>query len=96
MWGRSLSWGDPLQKEVATHSSVLPGKILWTEESGGLQSLQRVRYDLVNKQQQNLPLILNTWQIPSAFTRTECFHYTIWGRLNIQNNTTLLWSCAFL
>ena len=39
-------WEDPLQKEMATHSSVLARKIPWTEEPGGLQSLgsQRIRY----------------------------------------------------
>ena len=34
---RSLDWEDPLEKEMATHSSVLAWRILWTEESGGLQ-----------------------------------------------------------
>ena len=37
---RSLSWEDPLEKEMATHSSTLVWKILWTEEPGGLQSSQ--------------------------------------------------------
>ena len=32
---RSLSWEDPLGKEMATHSSILAWKISWTEESGG-------------------------------------------------------------
>ena len=43
----SLDWEDPLEKEMATHSSILAYKISWTEEPGGLQSLgsQRVRYD---------------------------------------------------
>ena len=36
---RSLGQKDPLEKEMATHSSVLAWKILWTEESGGLQSM---------------------------------------------------------
>ena len=36
---RSLGWEDPLEKEVATHSSILAWKISWTEESGGLQSM---------------------------------------------------------
>ena len=31
-------WGDPLEKEMATHSSILAWEIPWTEESGGLQS----------------------------------------------------------
>ena len=44
---RSLGWEDPLQKEMATHSSALAWKIPWTEEPGRLQSmgLQRVGHD---------------------------------------------------
>ena len=44
---QSLIWGDPLEEEVATHSSVLAWEIPWTEEPGGLQSvgLHRVRHD---------------------------------------------------
>ena len=33
---RSLGWEDPLEKEVATHSSILAWKISWTEEPGGV------------------------------------------------------------
>ena len=42
-----LGWEDPLEKEMATHSSILAWRILWTEELGGLQSigLQRVERD---------------------------------------------------
>ena len=36
---QSLSWEDLLEKEMATHSSVLAWKISWTEETGGLQSM---------------------------------------------------------
>ena len=32
----SLGWEDPLEKEMATHSSILPRKIPWTEEPGGV------------------------------------------------------------
>ena len=44
---RSLGWEDPLEKEMATHSSILAWKISWTEEPGGLQSMgsQRVGHD---------------------------------------------------
>ena len=35
---QSLGWEDPLEKEMATHSSILAWKIQWTEEPGGLQS----------------------------------------------------------
>ena len=46
-WVESLSWEDPLQKGIATHSSILAWKIPWTEEPGSLQSVgsQRVRHD---------------------------------------------------
>ena len=44
---RSLGGDDSLEKGVATHSNILAWKILWTEESGGLQSMgsQRVGHD---------------------------------------------------
>ena len=38
-WVRSLGWEDPLEKEMATHSSILAWRIPWMEESGGLQSM---------------------------------------------------------
>ena len=43
---RSLGWKDPLEKGMTTHCSILAGRILWTEEPGGLQSMgSRVRHD---------------------------------------------------
>ena len=44
---QSLGWEDPLEKEMATHSSILAWRIPWTEEPAGLQSMgsQRVRHD---------------------------------------------------
>ena len=46
-WVRSLGWEDLLEKEMTTHFSILAWRIPWTEEPGGLQSmeLQRVRHD---------------------------------------------------
>ena len=38
-WILSLGWEDPLEKEIAAHSSILAWKIPWTEEPGRLQSL---------------------------------------------------------
>ena len=35
-WVRSLDWEDPLEKGMATHSSILAWRISWTEEPGGL------------------------------------------------------------
>ena len=51
---QSLGWEDPLEKEMATYSSILARKIPWTEEPGRLQSmeLQRVGHNLATKQQQ--------------------------------------------
>ena len=45
---QSLGWEDPLEKEMATHTSILAWKIPWTEDTGRLQSMgsQRVRHDL--------------------------------------------------
>ena len=39
IWVRSLDWEDPLEREMAIHSSILAWKISWTEEPGGLQSM---------------------------------------------------------
>ena len=38
-WVRSLGWEDPLEKKMATHFSILAWRVLWTEESGELQSI---------------------------------------------------------
>ena len=43
IWGtrvQSLGWEDPLEKEMATHSSIVAWRISWTEESGRLQSMR--------------------------------------------------------
>ena len=39
-WVRSLGQEDPLEKGMATHSSILAWRIPWTEESGELQSME--------------------------------------------------------
>ena len=48
---QSLGWEDPLEREMATHSSILAWEIPWTEEPGGLQST-RVKHDLATKHHQ--------------------------------------------
>ena len=47
IWVQSLGQEDPLEEGMATHSSILAWRILWTEEPGGLLSirLQRVGHD---------------------------------------------------
>ena len=44
---QSLDWEDPLEEEMATHSSILAWEIPWTEKAGRLQSIgsQRVEHD---------------------------------------------------
>ena len=46
-WVQSLGWEDPLEKDVATHSSTLAWRIPWMEEPGGPQSTgsQRAEHD---------------------------------------------------
>ena len=40
-WVRSLGWEDALEKGTATHSSILTWRIPWTEEPGGLQTMDQ-------------------------------------------------------
>ena len=44
---RSMGWEDPLEEDMATHSSSHARKVPWTEEPGGLQPMgsQRIRHD---------------------------------------------------
>ena len=48
-WVRSLGQEDPLEKEIATHSSILAWRIPWTEELGGLQSTGRKESDTTER-----------------------------------------------
>ena len=52
----SLGLEDPLEKGMATHFSMLPWEIPWTEEPGKLESMgsQRVRHDIAAKQQMSI------------------------------------------
>ena len=64
MWVRSLGREDTLQQEMATHSSILGWRILWTEESAGLQSmgLQTVGHDWAT----SLTHSCNFWGFPGG------------------------------
>ena len=66
---RSLGWEDPLEEEMATHSSILAWKIPWTEQPSGLQSMgsQRVRLSDLNNNNHSLNTRLqNTYYIPGT------------------------------
>ena len=77
----SLGWEDPLEKEMATHSSILAWRIPWTEEPGGLQSmgLQRVGHDWVtNTFTFTVSLCLTFWRTAIVFsTVTSPFYIPI-------------------
>ena len=46
-WVQSLGQEDPLEKGIATHSSILAWRILWTQEPGGLQSMGSKESDTI-------------------------------------------------
>ena len=58
---QSMGWEDPLEEEMATHSSILAWKIPWTEEPGGLQSMgsQRVRHNWATEHTVDLQCCIN-------------------------------------
>ena len=63
---QSLGWEDPLEEGMTTHSSILPWRILWTEDPGGLESMgmQRVGHNL-NDSAQHSAL---SWSQPGQST----------------------------
>ena len=72
VWVESLGQEDPLEEEMATHSSILAWEIPWTEEPGGLQSMgsQRVGHDLAIKQKQWVTKASLACQIKKNFNVT--------------------------
>ena len=75
IWVRSLHQEDPLEEEMVTYSSILAGKILWTERPGGLQSMetQRVGHNRAHGT-----------HIHMAHTLSLTEKGNLWGRHNIQ------------
>ena len=73
---QSLGWDDPLEKEMATHSSTLAWKNLWTEEPGRLQShgVARVRHDWATSLSLSLDIISTSPELTSFrhFSRAGC------------------------
>ena len=66
----SLSWEDPLEKKMATHSSIFAWGIPWTEEPGGLQSKESQRSDMIawaSKYKDYFPLSLRFFLISKFF-----------------------------
>ena len=46
IWVQSLGWEDPLENEIATHSSILAWEIPWTEEPGGVHGVTKSQTQL--------------------------------------------------
>ena len=69
---RFLGQEDPLEKEMATHSSILAWRIPWTEEPGGLQSIElpRVGHDWVTS-------LIEKYLVPCAFQKYGGKVYTL-------------------
>ena len=66
-WVRSLGWEDPLEKGMATHSSILAWRIPWAEEPGKLQSMGSQESDKIEQ------LSLRRWSFPDFGLKTEKF-----------------------
>ena len=60
-WVRSLGREDPLEKEMATHSSILAWRIPWTEELGGLQSRGRKELDTTERLTFTFTFLIKRW-----------------------------------
>ena len=91
--GGSLGREDPLEEEMATHSSILTWRIPWTEEPGGLQSMGWQRVGMFNPHVQKIPW-RRKWQPTPVFLPGE-FHgqrsllgYSPWGRKESQRTTS--------
>ena len=74
----SLGWEDILEKEMATHSSILAWRIPWTEEPGGLQSmgLQRVGYDWATNTHKGIRGL--PWRFSSRVLQCKRHKFHLW------------------
>ena len=82
---RSLGWEDPMEIEMATHSSILTWEIPWTEELGGLQSMgSQVKWSCSVVSDSLLPdgleptKLLSPWGFPGKNTGVGC-HFLLQG-----------------
>ena len=95
MWVGSLGQEDPLEKGMATHSSIPTWEIPWTEQLGGLQSMgsQRVRLDFVTKPQLSGKLFrVDSWkQKRKSLSRVWLFA-TPWAIESMEFSRPEYWS----
>ena len=90
---RSLGREDPLEKEMANHSSILTWRIPWTEEPGRLQSMgsQRVGHDWVTNKDWIHDQFQRLWFFYSFLTRTSYVALCTSGRRHIMPGSLFLW-----
>ena len=78
-WVRFLGRKDPLEKEMATHSSILVWRIPWTEEPGGLQSMGSQRVDTAERlhftQYHAFSFIHKHPPTPHTYTQRFIYHF---------------------
>ena len=89
-WVRALGWEDPLEKDMAIHSSTIAWKIPWTEEPGRLQSMgsQRVRHDWAT----SLSLSISPFPVPGNHSST----FSLWICLFwMFHENRIMWDVAF-
>ena len=61
---QSLGWEDPLEKEMAIHSSTIAWEIPWTEEPGRLQSMGVAESDMTEQLHFHFLLVKDAWVLP--------------------------------
>ena len=78
-WVQSLGWEDPLEKRMATHSSILAWRTPWTEEPGQLQSmgLQRIGHDLGTNTYTHTRTHTHTHTHTHSFPQLLCFYMLV-------------------
>ena len=93
---QSLGGEHHLEKELATHSSILAWKIPWTEEPARLQSMgsQRARHDLATKQQQGSleKMLISNEKAQSQMPRTEERGWAV----HMEVNQSSVWGCQVM
>ena len=99
-WVRSLGWEYPLEKKIATHSSLLTWEIPRTEETGRLQFMghKRVRHDLVTEQQKQIITCIHNYSvIQGNFTVLKILLSTYSSLpLTLGNHWSFYWLHNFL
>ena len=77
-WVQSLGWEDPLEKEMAAHSSILAWKIPWTAEPGRLPSMGRKELDTTERLHFHFQItILKYMQFNFFYFGKMCVHVLI-------------------